>query len=196
LDWYSLDVPSNRALPATAHVVLGLASIGPTTGHELAAFSDRSIGNFFPIARSQIYLELERLCRLGLLDVTEVPQERRPTKRIYEITQAGVGELRRWLDETPLEPERTRNLFLVRVFFGDRVSPDRLDGLLDEYETFARARRDRLGGVVERLADRPEAALRRATAVFGVRHAQATLDWVAEVREIVDAARSAEAAAS
>ncbi|MEA2372827.1 MAG: hypothetical protein QOH12_3221 [Solirubrobacteraceae bacterium] len=182
---------SHRPLPATAHVVLGLASIRPTTGHELAAFSERSIGNFFPIARSQIYLELERLCRLGLLEVTEIAQERRPTKRVYEITRSGGDELRRWLDETPLEPERTRNLFLVRVFFGDRVSPDRLERTLDEYEALARTQCDRLTAVVERLDGRPEAALRRATALFGVRHAQATLDWAAEIRPIVQAARSA-----
>jgi DNA-binding PadR family transcriptional regulator len=191
LDWYILDGMSHRPLPATAHVVLGLASIRPTTGHELAAFSERSIGNFFPIARSQIYLELERLCRLGLLEVTEIAQERRPTKRVYEITRSGGDELRRWLDETPLEPERTRNLFLVRVFFGDRVSPDRLERTLDEYEALARTQCDRLTAVVERLDGRPEAALRRATALFGVRHAQATLDWAAEIRPIVQAARSA-----
>ncbi len=176
--------------------MLGLASIRPTTGHEMAAFSERSIGNFFPIARSQIYLELDRLCRLGLLDVTEVPHDRRPTRRIYEITESGGEELRRWLDDAPLEPERTRNLFLVRVFFGDRVSPERLGRLLDQYEADARSKRDRLVAAVERLTDRPEAALRRATAMFGVRHAQATLDWVDDVRPIVEAARAAGAAAA
>lgn len=191
MDWYFSDVPPDRPLPATAHVVLGLVSIRPSTGHELAAFSERSIGNFFPIVRSQVYLELERLCRLGLLGVTEVPQDRRPTKRVYAMTETGDAEFRRWLDETPLQPERTRNLFLVRVFFGDRVSPQRLDALLDEYETTARTQRDTLVAVVERLAGRSECSLRRATAVFGVRHAQATLDWVAEVRPIVDGARAA-----
>jgi DNA-binding PadR family transcriptional regulator len=185
---------TDHRLPATAQVVLGLVSIRPTTGHDLAAFSERSIGNFFPIARSQVYLELDRLCRLGLLDVTEVPHDRRPTRRVYEITHAGGAELRRWLEETPLPVERTRNLFLVRVFFGDRVSPERLDALLDEYESTARGQHDALSTVTARLADRPDAALRRATAVFGVRHAQATLDWVADVRQIVLEARRAEPA--
>ena len=175
--------------------MLGLVSIRPSTGHELAAFSERSIGNFFPIVRSQVYLELERLCRLGMLDVTEVPQDRRPTKRVYAMTKTGDAEFQRWLDEVPVQPERTRNLFLVRVFFGDRVSPARLDAILDDYEATAGAQRDALAGVVERLADRPECALRRATAVFGMRHAQATLDWVAEARTIVHEARTAGRAA-
>lgn len=171
-------------LPATAHVVLGLVSVRPAAGHELAGFSERSIGNFFPIARSQIYTELERLCGLGLLSVTEVPQERRPTKRVYELTEAGDEELQRWLDEASVDSQRSRNLFLVRVFFGDRVSRERLAALLDEYEATAQADHDRLAAMVDVLADRPESAYRRATAAYGLRHAQATLDWVADVRVI------------
>jgi PadR family transcriptional regulator AphA len=183
-------VPSDRKLPATAHVVLGLVSIRPGAGHELAGFSERSIGNFFPIARSQVYSELERLCRLGLLSVTEVPQQRWPTKRVYEVTEDGAAELRRWLEEAPVEPERSRNPFLVRVFFGDRVSRERLDTLLDDYEATARAHRDSLAAIADRLADQPQSTFPKATALYGMRHAQATLDWVADVRLIVGEAAS------
>jgi DNA-binding PadR family transcriptional regulator len=178
-------VSEDLRLPATAHVVLGLVSIRPGAGHELAGFSERSIGNFFPIARSQVYSELDRLCGLGLLAVTEVPQQRWPTKRVYEVTEAGEAELRRWLEDGSLPIERSRNLFLVRVFFGDRVSTERLVGLLDEYEATARERRDSLAAVVERLAGRRESIFPRATAMHGVRHAQATLDWVEDVRLIL-----------
>ena len=181
-----MDVFPDLKLPATAYVVLGLVSVRPSAGHELAGFSERSIGNFFPIARSQIYSELERLCRLGLLSVTEVRQQRWPTKRVYEVTEAGGAEMRRWLEAAPVEAERNRNLFLVRVFFGDQVSRERLDALLDDYEANARAYRDTLAAVVERLADRPQSTFRQATAVFGMRHAEATLAWVADVRLILD----------
>lgn len=172
-------------LPATAHVVLGLVSIRPGAGHELAGFSERSIGNFFPIARSQVYSELERLCGVGLLSVTEVAQRRWPNKRVYEVTEAGQEELRRWLEEGPIAPERNRNLFLVRVFFGDRVSSARLETLLEEYEHGARERRDALAAIAERLAGRPQSRYPRATAMYGMRHAQATLDWVADVRSLL-----------
>jgi len=172
----------DSSLPATAYVVLGLVSVRPTAGHELARYAERSIGNFFPLTRSHIYTELDRLGGLGLLGATEVAQERLPTKRVYEITPAGVDELQRWLDETVPVSERQRNLFLVGIFFGDRMSPGRVDALLDDYEAAARARRDRLAALVDVLADRPDAMFRRSTAMFGVRHEQARLDWVAEVR--------------
>jgi DNA-binding PadR family transcriptional regulator len=165
--------------------VLGLVSIRPTTGHDLAAFAERSIGQFFSLTRSHVYSELERLCALGLLDVTEVRQERFPTKRVYEISGRGREVLDAWLDDPELPVERQRNLFLVRLFFGDHMSSGRLAELLDGYERSARDRHDRLAKMVDHLADRPDATFRRATAMFGLAHAQATLDWVAQVRHLL-----------
>ncbi|MFZ0088362.1 MAG: helix-turn-helix transcriptional regulator, partial [Solirubrobacteraceae bacterium] len=60
-------------LGATSYVVLGLVSVRPRAGHELARYAERSIGNFFALTRSQVYVELDRLRRLGLLEATEVP---------------------------------------------------------------------------------------------------------------------------
>lgn len=174
--------------PPTAYVVLGLVSLGPRAGHDLAGYADRSIGNFFPLTRSHIYSELDRLCRLGLLEATEVPQQRFPTKRVYAITADGEEMLREWLENSPVGSDRQRNLFLVRIFFADRMCPARLEELLGQYAAEARARRDRLAEVVGRLADRPQATFRRATAMFGVRREQASLDWVAEVRPLLLAA--------
>lgn len=165
--------------------MLGLVSVRPTTGHDLAAFAERSIGQFFSVTRSHIYSELERLCRLGLLGVTEVEQERFPSKRVYEITDGGAEVLATWLDDSELVPERRRSLFLVRLFFGDRMSSTRLEQLLDSYERAARERRDRFAEVADRLAGRPESVFRRATAMFGLSQAQATLDWIDQIRPLL-----------
>ena len=182
---------TGEQLPATAYVVLGLVSIRPMTGYELAAYAERSIGNFFPLTRSHIYSELGRLGRLGLLEATEIAQENAPAKRVYEITPGGSDELRRWLGNAVMKEERSRSLFLVRIFFGDRTSPERLAVLLDEFESAARARRDRLAAVADKLADRPGSVFRRSTALFGLRREQANLDWVAEVRPVLLAASAA-----
>ena len=130
---------AERQLPATAYVVLGLVSVRPTSGHELAGFARRSVGNFFPLTRSHIYLELDRLCRLGFLDAAEVNQERLPTKRVYAITPAGAEVLRRWLDE------RARARAPAQPVPGPRLlrrphDPGRLAALLDDYEEAARPR--------------------------------------------------------
>jgi DNA-binding PadR family transcriptional regulator len=180
-----------QELPATAYVVLGLVSIRPMTGYELIGYAERSIGNFFPLTRSHIYAELERLGRMGMLEATEIAQDYAPTKRVYEITPAGRDELQHWLEGTTMTEGRSRNLFLVRIFFGDHTSPERLAALLDEFEMAARFRRDQLASIAEKLADRPASVFRRSTAMFGLRHEQANLDWVAEVRPTLLAAAAA-----
>lgn len=181
----------DQQLPATAYVVLGLVSIRPMTGYELTGFAERSIGNFFPLTRSHIYSELERLGRQGLLETTEIAQENAPTKRVYRITPAGSDSLRRWLEGAMVSEGRSRNLFLVRIFFGDRTTPERLMELLDEFETAARFRRDHLAMMAEKLADRPASVFRRSAAVFGLRHEEANLEWVAEMRPVLLAAAAA-----
>ena len=175
-------------LSATSYVVLGLVAEQPTTGYDLDAFAEGSIGQFFPLTRSHLYSELDRLCRLGLLDVTEVEAERFATKRVYEINEQGREVLDAWLDETALAPERQRNLFLVRVFFGDRMSPTRIEELLDAYEQASRGWRDQLAELVDNLAERPESTFRRATAMYGVAQMEARLGWIDQVRPLLLAA--------
>ena len=172
-------------LSATSYVVLGLVAERPSTGYDLAAFAEGSIAQFFPLTRSHIYSELDRLGRLGLLAATEVEAERSATKRLYEITEPGLDVLRAWLDDSSLPPERQRNLFLVRVFFGDRMSRERIEELLGAYECAARAWCDDLTELADGLADRPESTFRRATAMFGVEQMQAKLRWLDRVRPLL-----------
>jgi PadR family transcriptional regulator, regulatory protein AphA len=172
-------------LSATSYVVLGLVAERPSSGYDLAAFAEGSIRQFFPLTRSHMYSELDRLSRLGLLRATEVEAERYATKRVYEITPQGLEVLRGWLDDPGLPPERQRSLFLVQVFFGDQVSPARIEELLDSYEQAARAWRDQLTELVDSLADRPESTFRRATAMYGVEQMEAKLRWLEQVRPLL-----------
>jgi DNA-binding PadR family transcriptional regulator len=160
-------------------------SLRRATAHDLAAFAQRSIGQFFSVTRSHVYAELERLCQSGLLRAAEVHRPRLPIQRVYELTEEGSEALVAWLDQTQAPGERQRNLFLVRVFFGARMSRERLAWLLDTYEDTARSRRARWAEIAERLAPRPRARFARATAMFGVAQAQAQLDWLDQVRPLL-----------
>ncbi|HTW10366.1 MAG TPA: PadR family transcriptional regulator [Acidimicrobiales bacterium] len=129
--------------------------------------------------------ELAHLEDLGLVQGTELSNERYPNKRVFSTTEQGEAVLQRWLDESPVGEDRVRNQFLVRIFFGDRVSAERLGSLLDAYEAAATARRDHYAQVVATLADRPQSRFRAATAMYGVSQQQAQIDWVAEVRALL-----------
>lgn len=172
----------NQALPTTSYAVLGLLAAGPMSGYELADLVSRSIANFWPIEKSQVYGELARLEALGYLEATEVAQADAPDKRVYALLDEGEWALDAWLQEPAYPPQRVRNAFLVKVFFGWRIDPERFEALLERYRADALAERDRLQAIVDRLASMPSAAFGRATARFGVCHAQATLEWCDEMR--------------
>jgi DNA-binding PadR family transcriptional regulator len=177
--------------PLTSFALLGLLARRPMSGYDLAAYAAGSIARFWPIAKSQVYGELARLEELGYVKGATVAQERRPDKRTFALTPAGEKALDDWLDEPGPRRERRRVPLLVKVFFADRMRPERLAGLLGEARDGAEQERRALADIAERLAGRPELAAQRATARLGLRHAEATLAWLDEVEELLAPDRGA-----
>jgi PadR family transcriptional regulator AphA len=171
-----------------AHAVLGLLSRQPTSGYELGSLAERTIAHFWPITRAHIYTELARLEAAGLVSATEVSQQRRPDKRVYALTEAGEAALDAWLDGPDLGAERRRHPLLLKVFFGERLAPARLAGLLAEERDRLQAARDHYATVVAKLEGDPDAVWRRATALYGVRCAEGQLAWLDEVAPLVERA--------
>ena len=168
-----------------AHAVLGLLSREPTSGYELGSLAERTIAHFWPITRAHIYAELGRLEDAGLVTATEVSQRGRPDKRVYAIAEAGERALDDWLAGADLGHERRRNPLLLKVFFGDRLMPERLAELLAAERSRCEANRARYAAIAASLEDDPTAVLRRATVLYGVRCAESQLAWLDEVEPLI-----------
>ncbi len=172
---------------------MGLLSLGPMSGYDLNQLAAASIANFWPISKSQIYAELSRLEEMGLCRGTDVSQQRLPDKRNFQLTRRGEIVLDEWLDASGHPPDRFRSGFLVKVFFGNRMSKRALRELLGNYEASAEQTAERLAGVVDALKG-AEHRYRRATAVLGLRIARTCADWAAETaRELAGERRAAPA---
>lgn len=92
------------------------------TGYELAQFFDQSAAWVWSAPHSNIYPELHRLQKEGfLVSSTEVRGEKLE-RRIYEITDAGLEELRKWAASDPT-PSYARDPLFVRVGFLDLANP-------------------------------------------------------------------------
>jgi PadR family transcriptional regulator, regulatory protein AphA len=102
---------------AVTPVILGLLAHGPRSGYEIKAVVDRSTRFFWAASYGQIYPELRRLEREGVIQGEDAPSGRR-ARRIYRLTRAGREELEAWL----VGPETTfelRDENLLRLFFAD-----------------------------------------------------------------------------
>lgn len=106
------------------HALLTALIERPGSGLELAGRFDRSIGYFWSATHQQIYRELARLERDGLIK-SKREADARGRKRIYRVLPAGHAELKAWLvldDELP----PLRDAMMVRLRAEAAVGPSNL----------------------------------------------------------------------
>ncbi len=141
-------------LPTTTYAVLGLLGFGQElSGYEVRQWALRSLRFFFwTPAQSHVYRELRRLEELGLAASRDVPQEGRPDKRVFAITEDGRRELSRWIDEAPLAPPVLKYDSALRLFFGQHARPGRLEEIIDEHRAAVQQTLDELDAVRAVLA--------------------------------------------
>ena len=138
------------------HALLGVLAEGPRTGYGLVRHLAQSIAYTWPASHSQVYPELAKLREAGLIrEGAAAPRG----GRVYELTDAGLDEVRRWLRET--EPSRTvRDEASLRLFFLWLLDPEEAEAYLRGEAERARAMLARAGG--DRRAARIRTRRRRA----------------------------------
>lgn len=98
------------------HAVLSLLSDGPSHGYELKSAFEQSVGpQWGPLNIGHLYQVLDRLAREGMVTSTRVPQETRPERIVYEITEAGAAELASWMAEPSPRTSGFRDDFFLKM---------------------------------------------------------------------------------
>jgi PadR family transcriptional regulator, regulatory protein AphA len=166
----------------TARAILGLLSIVPMSGYDLAQAAERSVGRFWPVSKSQVYAELARLEPLGLVRGTEIAQGRRPDKRVFRLTEQGEEALDSWLESDDLAAPRFRLPFLLKIFLGHRTAPGCSAALLHEVRAGALAQVRELEALLAVL-DHPDAVYARLTVSFLLRMAETTAAWARDAQD-------------
>ena len=96
--------------------LLGLLDYrGPLTGYELTRILQRTPTLFWQASHSQIYPELAKCLRLGLVEAEKVPQREKPDKKVYSVTSSGREDLRKWLNRGEKD-EAVRDEFLLKIY--------------------------------------------------------------------------------
>lgn len=175
----------------TPFVLLGvIAQMGAASGYEVQRFIAGSIGQFWSESFGQIYPELSRLAREGLVSEVSERQNGARSRTRYRVTPQGRAGLKRWLARPPVE-QPPRQEALLKVFFGSIAGADVVLGHLDQEEKRHRERLGFLRGVAETLLrdfpDDPDLAFSLMTVRAGERGALSRLAWTAECRALLAA---------
>jgi PadR family transcriptional regulator AphA len=99
---------------ALREVILTVLARGEMTGYEITKDFEAVYVHFWRASHQQVYRELARLNKDGLVTAKVVEQEGRPDKKVYAITKRGLEELKRWIVE-PTDPPRPQYDLLVKL---------------------------------------------------------------------------------
>lgn len=160
------------------HAVLGLLSVRPMSGYEVKKIIDGSVAHFWSADQSQIYRTLGALVSDGLATRQTVVQDERPNLHLHSITDAGTEALDAWL-VSPLARPVTRDAFLARLFFADRLSVAQIRALLEERRRQTQESLEALEAIeVPEVRSTRAERLRFATLDNGLTHMRAELEWL------------------
>ncbi len=132
--------------------VLAALLEGESSGYDLAKGFDASVANFWPATPQQLYRELDRLAEHGLIHARVVHQERRPSKRMVALTEAGREAIRQFTAKAP-KPSVIRDELLIKVQAADAGDMSAVRELIVERLRWANAKSQRYERLRARLLD-------------------------------------------
>jgi PadR family transcriptional regulator AphA len=164
------------ALSTTEFAVLGLLSGGERSGYDLKKVAEAGIGYVWTGAKSQVYAVLPRLVEGGYATAKHVRQERLPDKQVYRISKRGEAAFLAWLEE-PVDYRSSRSPFLLKVFFGSKLSRDSLVLHVRRKREAAAEELAEYREIEERIKDDERSHLGYVTLRWGIAQARAWIRW-------------------
>ena len=143
------------------YALLALLAVEPMTGYDLSKRFQSSVAHVWHAPDSQIYPELKRMEKDGLLQGRDVAWGSRGTKREYHITAVGIEDFRSWMNDTLSYPPERDPVHLKAAYF-EWAEPDSARAqLLAHIENFTARREDWQEKVDEILGDNNDILAKR-----------------------------------
>jgi PadR family transcriptional regulator AphA len=115
-------------------VCLGMLTDGEASGYDLKKEFESSFGHFFAAGYGSIYPALNALARDGLVECRHIPQEGKPDRKVYNITELGREHLLAALGN-PCPSHKIRSEFLATMCFSHLMSREQIETVLDSRVT-------------------------------------------------------------
>ena len=111
-------------------VCLGMLTEGPASGYDLKKQFESSFAHFFAAGYGSIYPALASLAEKGLVECEEIPQEGKPDRKVYRISEAGREHLLEALRKTT-PCHKIRSEFLAMMCFAHLMRPEDVAAVID-----------------------------------------------------------------
>lgn len=165
--WRQTDVGTlRRMVSSLGYAILALLASKPQSGYDLSKQMRAPLGLLWQATHGQIYPELSRLVRLGLVDLDRVDQRSGPPRRVHSITTRGRAELARWVAEPP-QARPVNDEFVVKAYAFSRVPRAAAVTMLKDHIKAHEERLAALEHMAGALASKAQLLLRPGMAHFG-----------------------------
>ena len=172
---------------ALVHTILATLADTPHTGYDLWKKFEEAVSCYWKASQQQIYRELTKMEHQGFVDCEIVPQEGKPAKKLYSITEAGKTELSNWIG-IPSQPSILREDLLVKIRAGYLVDQEIIIKELQHRHQLHRQKLTAYQEKEKKLFSRPETLslsekCRYLTLRRGIRY---ELEWIAWCEEALE----------
>ncbi len=167
------------------YAILGLLENRPMHGYEMfQQFQGGTLGQIVHLEMSQMYAFLKKLDRLKYIEAELEPQGVRPPRKIFHLTDLGRKTFLEWLT-TPVErPREIRLLFLIKLYFAQRIIPQRTAFLIDQEVIACRNFLDHLESLSLPDARTSDTAFFEHVVLRSrIHQTRALLDWLHELQQ-------------
>ncbi len=158
------------------YLILGLLMDGPMSGYDIKKQVHSALSIITNASYGTLYPTLHKLLAEEAVQMREVAQTGRPSKKVYRITDQGQREFLEWL-KRPAAADQVRREFLLKLYLARNLSAEDLLALV-------MARREELEATQKSLVnERDETAnLQEAWVVdYALAVCQAEAEWLKQV---------------
>lgn len=111
-------------------LILAMLRQGPRHGYEIKKDLDRALGGMVTLNNKTLYLTLKRFEEMGAVTRQVIPQEGKPNRHLYQLTERGIELLQTSLRDFGPEQAGEDAEFFTRVSFFDLLEAHEREAIL------------------------------------------------------------------
>jgi PadR family transcriptional regulator, regulatory protein AphA len=134
-------MPRHQLPFAFEYLLLGLLYQKPMHGYDLykELTSLPPVAMIWQIKMSQLYALLDKMEQEGYLASVLIPNETRPAKKQYHLTEQGQASFTQWVKSPVAHPRDIRQNFMARLYFANRMGFDEVKELVKQQRAACRS---------------------------------------------------------
>lgn len=111
------------------YLVLGLLAERPMSGYDIKKHVKTVLGSVTSASYGTLYPTLHKLLADGDVEMQEVPQQGRPSKKVYSLTGQGRNDLQKWLNQ-PAAADQVKREFLLKLYLAKHLEEADLQAMI------------------------------------------------------------------